>query len=139
MNKLFNNYTVTIFKPYSDLLTISLVVKKSFFIIFSLLVTFAFSQLPQTNDTNGNNFNATTTGDPSRTIDRFGNSNSAYEFDGNDYFYTSNLMANQFTNTFLLLSLFIIFSFLIRSTTLISPLKIPTISILDPPLKASTF
>ena len=87
--------------------------KKSFFIIFSILATFAFSQLPQTNDiigkyyfsgnsndTSGNNFNATATGDPSLTIDRFGNSNSAYEFDGNDYFYTSNSMANQFTNTF---------------------------------------
>ena len=87
--------------------------KKASFIIFSILATFAFSQLPQTNDiigkydfsgnsndTSGNNFNATATGDPSLTIDRFGNSNSAYEFDGNDYFYTSNSMANQFTNTF---------------------------------------
>ena len=87
--------------------------KNKFFIIFSILATFAFSQLPQTNDiigkydfsgnsndTSGNNFNATATGDPSLTIDRFGNSNSAYEFDGNDYFYTSNSMANQFTNTF---------------------------------------
>ena len=87
--------------------------KKVSFIIFSLLVTFAFSQLPNinnivgkydfsgnSNDTSGNNFNATATGDPSLTTDRFGNSNSAYEFDGNDYFYTSNSMANQFTNTF---------------------------------------
>ena len=87
--------------------------KKVSFIIFSLLVSFAFSELPNTNnivgkydfsgnsnDTSGNNFNATATGDPSLTTDRFGNSNSAYEFDGNDYFYTSNSMANQFTNTF---------------------------------------
>jgi len=88
-------------------------VKNIILLIFSLIATFAFSQLPQTNnivgkydfsgnsnDTSGNNFNATATGDPSLTIDRFGNCNSAYEFDGNDYFYTSNSMANQFTNTF---------------------------------------
>ena len=37
---------------------------------------------------------------PSLTTDRNGVSNSAYAFDGNDYIYTSNIMANEFTNVF---------------------------------------
>ena len=83
------------------------------YIILLFISNILFGQLPQAsnligsysftgnaNDSSGNNYNGTFTGNPSLTDDRNGVSNSAYAFDGNDYIYTSNSMANEFTNTF---------------------------------------
>ena len=78
------------------------------FILFSVLNNFAFGEIPQSsnliayypfsgnaNDSSGNGYDGTISGDPQLTTDRFGNSNSAYIFDGNgdwiyfEYRYTS--------------------------------------------------
>ena len=82
-------------------------------LILTFTCTTLFGQLPRTsnligsysfsgnaNDSSGNNYNGTFTGDPSLTTDRNGVSNSAYAFDGTDYIYTSNSMATEFTNVF---------------------------------------
>ena len=64
-------------------------------ILFSFLKNFAFGEIPQSdkiiayyafsgnaNDSSGNGYDGTISGDPQLTTDRFGNSNSAYSFDG---------------------------------------------------------
>jgi hypothetical protein len=49
----------------------------------------------------GNGYNGTTSGNPTLTTDRFGNSNSAYSFDGtDDWIYFGNAMLTQFTNNY---------------------------------------
>ena len=58
----------------------------------------SYSFTGNANDSSGNNYNGTFTGNPTLTSDRNGASNSAYVFDGNDYIYTSDSMANEFTN-----------------------------------------
>ena len=81
-------------------------------IIFLSLVlnNFAFGQIPQSseiiayypfsgnaNDSSGNEYDGTISGDPQLTTDRFGNSNSAYIFDGDGdwiYFGTDTLPEN---------------------------------------------
>ena len=81
-------------------------------IIFLSLVlnNFAFGQIPQSseiiayypfsgnaNDSSGNEYDGTISGDPQLTTDRFGNSNSAYIFDGSGdwiYFGTDTLPEN---------------------------------------------
>ena len=81
-------------------------------IIFLSLVlnNFAFGQIPQSseiiayypfsgnaNDSSGNEYDGTISGDPQLTTDRFGNSNSAYIFDGAGdwiYFGTDTLPEN---------------------------------------------
>ena len=85
----------------------------SFNFILTFTCTTLFAQLPRSsnligsysftgnaNDSSGNNYNGTFTGNPTLTSDRNGASNSAYVFDGNDYIYTSDSMANEFTNVF---------------------------------------
>ena len=85
----------------------------SFNLILTFTCTTLFAQLPRSsnligsysftgnaNDSSGNNYNGTFTGNPTLTSDRNGASNSAYVFDGNDYIYTSDSMANEFTNVF---------------------------------------
>ena len=85
-------------------------------ILFTLLSFYCISllgQLPRSsnligsysftgnaNDSSGNNYHGTFTGNPTLTSDRNGVSNSAYTFDGNDYIYTSDTMADEFTNVF---------------------------------------
>ena len=85
-------------------------------ILFTLLSFYCISllgQLPRSsnligsysftgnaNDSSGNNYHGTFTGNPTLTSDRNGVSNSAYTFDGNDYMYTSDTMADEFTNVF---------------------------------------
>ncbi|MDG2397214.1 MAG: hypothetical protein P8M03_06135 [Flavobacteriaceae bacterium] len=84
-----------------------------YFIAFYLFCLNSFSQIPRTsdlvgsytfsgnaNDSSGNNHHAATFGYPALTEDRHGNANSAYYFDGNDYFYAGNAMANQIGNKF---------------------------------------
>jgi len=70
-------------------------------ILFSFLKNFAFGEIPQSdkiiayyafsgnaNDSSGNGYDGTISGDPQLTTDRFGNSNSAYSFDGDgDWIY----------------------------------------------------
>ena len=79
-------------------------------ILFSFLKNFAFGEIPQSdkiiayyafsgnaNDSSGNGYDGTISGDPQLTTDRFGNSNSAYSFDGNGdwiYFGTDTLPTN---------------------------------------------
>ncbi len=81
-------------------------------VIFLSLVlnNFAFGQIPQSseiiayypfsgnaNDSSGNEYDGTISGDPQLTTDRFGNSNSAYIFDGAGdwiYFGTDTLPEN---------------------------------------------
>ena len=81
-------------------------------IIFLSLVlnNFAFGEIPQSseiiayypfsgnaNDSSGNEYDGTISGDPQLTTDRFGNSNSAYIFDGSGdwiYFGTDTLPEN---------------------------------------------
>ena len=81
-------------------------------IIFLSLVlnNFAFGEIPQSseiiayypfsgnaNDSSGNEYDGTISGDPQLTTDRFGNSNSAYIFDGAGdwiYFGTDTLPEN---------------------------------------------
>ena len=81
-------------------------------IIFLSLVlnNFAFGEIPQSseiiayypfsgnaNDSSGNEYDGTISGDPQLTTDRFGNSNSAYIFDGDGdwiYFGTDTLPEN---------------------------------------------
>ena len=60
----------------------------------------SYSFTGNANDSSGNNYHGTFTGNPTLTSDRNGVSNSAYTFDGNDYIYTSDAMANEFTNVF---------------------------------------
>ena len=87
--------------------------KRILFILILSLSNVVFGQLPRSsnligsysftgnaNDSSGNNYNGTLNGNPSLTTDRYGRSNSAYAFDGNDYIYTSDNMANQFSNVF---------------------------------------
>ena len=78
--------------------------------LFSLLNNLAFGEIPQSsnliayypfsgnaNDSSGNGYDGTISGDPQLTTDRFGNSNSAYIFDGNGdwiYFGTDTLPTN---------------------------------------------
>ena len=79
-------------------------------ILFSFLKNFAFGEIPQSdkiiayyafsgnaNDSSGNEYDGTISGDPQLTTDRFGNSNSAYSFDGDGdwiYFGTDTLPTN---------------------------------------------
>ena len=79
-------------------------------ILFSFLKNFAFGEIPQSdkiiayyafsgnaNDSSGNGYDGTISGDPQLTTDRFGNSNSAYSFDGDGdwiYFGTDTLPTN---------------------------------------------
>ena len=80
-------------------------------IFFSLVLNnFAFGEIPQSseiiayypfsgnaNDSSGNEYDGTISGDPQLTTDRFGNSNSAYIFDGAGdwiYFGTDTLPEN---------------------------------------------
>ena len=80
-------------------------------IFFSLVLNnFAFGEIPQSseiiayypfsgnaNDSSGNEYDGTISGDPQLTTDRFGNSNSAYIFDGSGdwiYFGTDTLPEN---------------------------------------------
>ena len=87
--------------------------KRILFVLILSLSNVVFGQLPRSsnligsysftgnaNDSSGNNYNGTLNGNPSLTTDRYGRSNSAYAFDGNDYIYTSDNMANQFSNVF---------------------------------------
>ena len=87
--------------------------KRILVILILSLSNVVFGQLPRSsnligsysftgnaNDSSGNNYNGTLNGNPSLTTDRYGRSNSAYAFDGNDYIYTSDNMANQFSNVF---------------------------------------
>ena len=87
--------------------------KRILVILILSLYNVVFGQLPRSsnligsysftgnaNDSSGNNYNGTLNGNPSLTTDRYGRSNSAYAFDGNDYIYTSDNMANQFSNVF---------------------------------------
>ena len=66
------------------------------YLLFLFINNFALGQIPQSsnliayypfsgnaNDSSGNGYNGTISGDPQLTTDRFGNSNSAYNFDGN--------------------------------------------------------
>ncbi|MDC0876625.1 autotransporter domain-containing protein [Candidatus Pelagibacter sp.] len=78
--------------------------------LISFLNNFAFGEIPQSNkiiayysfsgnanDSSGNDYNGTISGNPQLTTDRFGNSNSAYSFDGNGdwiYFGTDTLPTN---------------------------------------------
>ena len=90
-----------------------LTTRNSWIFLFLFGIQICYGQLPKSsnligsysfsgnaNDLSGNNYNGTFTGNPSLTTDRNGVSNSAYAFDGNDYIYTSNSMANEFTNVF---------------------------------------
>ena len=87
--------------------------RKTVLVYLLILSNVVFGQLPRSsnligsysftgnaNDSSGNNYNGTFTGNPTLTSDRNGASNSAYVFDGNDYIYTSDSMANEFTNVF---------------------------------------
>ena len=78
--------------------------------LFSFLNNFAFGEIPESsnliayypfsgnaNDSSGNGYDGDLSGDPQLTTDRFGNSNSAYSFDGDGdwiYFGTETLPAN---------------------------------------------
>ena len=80
------------------------------YLLFLFINNFALGQIPQSsnliayypfsgnaNDSSGNGYDGTISGDPQLTTDRFGNSNSAYIFDGNGdwiYFGTDTLPAN---------------------------------------------
>ena len=87
--------------------------RKYLFTLFSFYCISLLGQLPRSsnligsysftgnaNDSSGNNYHGTFTGNPTLTSDRNGVINSAYAFDGNDYIYTSDTMANEFTNVF---------------------------------------
>ena len=79
-------------------------------LLISFFKNFAFGEIPQSdkiiayyafsgnaNDSSGNGYDGTISGDPQLTTDRFGNSNSAYSFDGNGdwiYFGTDTLPTN---------------------------------------------
>ena len=80
------------------------------YFLFLFINNLALGQIPQSsnliayypfsgnaNDSSGNGYDGTISGDPQLTTDRFGNSNSAYNFDGNGdwiYFGTDTLPAN---------------------------------------------
>ena len=80
------------------------------YLLFLFINNFALGQIPQSsnliayypfsgnaNDSSGNGYDGTISGDPQLTTDRFGNSNSAYNFDGNGdwiYFGTDTLPSN---------------------------------------------
>ena len=85
----------------------------TFLFFFLLLGKFTYAQIPRTsnlvgsylfnsnaNDTSGSVNNGVAFGSPTLITDRFNNANSAYSFDGNDYFYFGNPMANQINNIF---------------------------------------
>jgi len=90
-------------------------------ILFSFLKNFAFGEIPQSdkiiayyafsgnaNDSSGNGYDGTISGDPQLTTDRFGNSNSAYSFDGDGdwiYFGTDTLPTNNGATLVMLLPL----------------------------------
>ena len=87
--------------------------KKLILFFFVLCANVTFAQTPRTsnlvgsyqfnsnaNDTSGSVNNGTAFGFPTLTTDRFNNVNSAYSFDGNNYFYFGNSMANQINNIF---------------------------------------
>ena len=80
------------------------------FLKFSVFNNFAFAEIPQSSsliayypfsgdvtDCSGNGYDGTISGNPQLTSDRFGNLNSAYDFDGNGdwiYFGTDTLPTN---------------------------------------------
>mgnify|MGYP006272649569 FL=1 len=87
--------------------------KKIFLILFfqfSFFYNFAFGEIPQSSsliayypfsgdvtDSSGNGYDGTISGNPQLTTDRFGNLNTAYDFDGNGdwiYFGTDTLPTN---------------------------------------------
>ena len=79
-------------------------------LFISFFNNFSFGEIPQSdkiiayyafsgnaNDSSGNGYDGTISGDPQLTTDRFGNSNSAYSFDGDGdwiYFGTDTLPTN---------------------------------------------
>ena len=83
-----------ILDTYEDSALISLIPKQT-----NLIGNYYFSGNSQDSSTSNNH--TTASGDPTLTTDRFGNTNSAYFFDGNgDYLSTSNSIANQVSNRF---------------------------------------
>ena len=87
--------------------------KKLILFFFLLCANVTFAQIPRTsnlvgsyqfnsnaNDTSGSVNNGTAYGSPTLIADRFNNADSAYSFDGNDYFYFGNSMASQINNIF---------------------------------------
>ena len=86
-------------------------INKNFFFLYLILISFlnnfSFGAIPQSSnivayypfsgdatDSSGNGYDGEITGDPQLTTDRFGNSNSAYIFDGDGdwiYFGTETL------------------------------------------------
>ena len=87
--------------------------KKFFVLSFLLNGNLTFAQIPNpsnlvgsyqfsgnANDSSGSGNNGVIFGSPSLTADRFNNTNSAYSFDGNDYFYFGNSMSYQINNIF---------------------------------------
>ena len=89
-------------------------INKNFFFLYLILISFlnnsSFGAIPQSSnivayypfsgdatDSSGNGYDGEITGDPQLTTDRFGNSNSAYIFDGDGdwiYFGTETLPTN---------------------------------------------
>ena len=83
-----------ILDTYEDSALNSLIPKQT-----NLIGNYYFSGNSQDSSTSNNH--TTASGDPTLTTDRFGNTNSAYFFDGNgDYLSTSNSIANQVSNRF---------------------------------------
>lgn len=90
-------------------------IKRLLFLIifFTFSTSIVHAQIPRTGslvgsyqfsgnaiDSSGSSNNGEVFGSPSLTSDRFNNTNSAYSFDGNDYFYFGNSMASQINNVF---------------------------------------